>query len=255
MLEFVTGDAETDRKDEARLQENLKVWKEISKVLGKGAEEEVDEECEGAEAVRKERKFKAVWKGKKVPREEPKKKNGNGKVEGSLDALPEEKTDEKAVKSKLKPKKTRMRLRRGITMDSGAANNVMPRRIVKGRAAIRPSPGSRKNMHYVAANSGRIPNEGEVDFEFTTTEGHEESMVFQIAEVNKALGSISYLVDHGYKVIFDKDEITGKDMSMMMHKATKRIARFRRDKNVWILDALVAKAEDEDPDAGFHRQG
>ena len=57
----------------------------------------------------------------------------------------------------------------------------------------------------MAANNGRIPNEGELDLGFQTSEGTPEAMTFQIAEVNKALGSISYLVDHGYKVVFDKD--------------------------------------------------
>ena len=33
----------------------------------------------------------------------------------------------------------RFKLRRGITMDSGAANNVMPRRMVRNPSAIRPS--------------------------------------------------------------------------------------------------------------------
>ena len=91
----------------------------------------------------------------------------------------------------------------------------------------------------MAANGGRIPNEGEFDFEFSTQEGHEESMIFQIAEVNKALGSVSYLVDNGYKVIFDKDQASGKDLSLMIHKASSRITRFRRDRNIWVLDAMA----------------
>ena len=147
--------------------------------------------------------------------------------------------------------RARYRLRRGITVDSGAANNVMPRRIVRNKLRIRPSKGSLTGVHYVAANNGRIPNEGEVDFEFMTNEGNKESMIFQIAEVNKALGSISYLVDHDYSVIFDKDEKTGKDLSMMTHKPTMRKTRFRREKNVWVLDAII----DEQADASFHRQG
>jgi hypothetical protein len=135
-------------------------------------------------------------------------------------------------------------------MDSGAANNVMPRRMVRDKKKIRPSKGSMAGVHYVAANSGRIQNEGEFDFKFMTTEGEEEEMTFQVAEVNKALGSISYLVDRGYKVVFDQDEKTGKDVSYMMHKATGRTTKFRRERNVWILDVLV-----EADEAGFHRQG
>ena len=85
----------------------------------------------------------------------------------------------------------RIKLRLGITMDSGAAHNVMPRRMVRDQSNIRPSEGSRRGAHYVAANDGRIPNEGEYDFSFSTAEGTPEVMTFQIAEVKKALGSIS----------------------------------------------------------------
>ena len=133
----------------------------------------------------------------------------------------------------------RIKLRRGITMDSGAAHNVMPRKTVRDKGQIRPSEGSKRGAHYVAANNGRIPNEGEYDFAFYTSEGAPETMTFQIAEVNKALGSISYLVDHGYRVVFDRDPISGRDMSCMVHKESKRTSRFRRDRNVWILDAVV----------------
>ena len=133
----------------------------------------------------------------------------------------------------------RLKLRRGITMDSGAANNVMPRRMVRNPSAIRPSPSSRKGVHYVTANDGRIPNEGEIDFSFTTQEGNGENFVVQIAEVNKFLGSISYLVDQGFRVTFDKDAATGRDLSMMVHKLSGRTSRFRRDRNIWILDAMI----------------
>ena len=79
-------------------------------------------------------------------------------------------------------------------------------------------------------------------------------MVFQIAEVNKALGSISYLVDHGYSVVFDQDLATGKDISRMIHKASGRTTRFRRERNVWVLDVIVEE-EPENTDGPFHRRG
>ena len=124
-------------------------------------------------------------------------------------------------------------------MDSGAANNVMLKRMIMKKGKIRPSPGSMRNAHYITASNGRIPNEGEFDFEFTTTEGQQQNLCFQVAEVNKALGSISYLVDHEYRIVFDKDEKTGIDLSMMIHKPTGTMTRFRRQRNVWILDAII----------------
>ena len=148
--------------------------------------------------------------------------------------------------------KRRLKLKKGITVDSGAANNVMPKRMTRDRSKIRPSPGSKRGAHFVAANDGRIPNEGEIDFIFKTTEGQLQSFVFQVAETNKPLGAASYFVDNGFRVIFDKDMKTGTDLSMMVNKATGEVTRFRRDRNIWVLDAIV---EDEiaPPACHFHR--
>jgi hypothetical protein len=133
----------------------------------------------------------------------------------------------------------KFRLKRGITMDTGAHHNVMPRRMA-GKRKVRPSPGSKRGMCYVAAGNERIRNEGEITFDFESLEGHQESFVFQIAEVNKALGAGAYMVDHGFRVVYDKDMDTDEDLSYMIHKASKRAFRFRRERNVWILDAVVA---------------
>ena len=86
-------------------------------------------------------------------------------------------------------------MKRGITMDSGAGDNVFPNRMVSTRR-IRISPGQRQGLHYVGPTSHRIPNLGEVDLDFMTLEGHDESWVCQIADVNKPLGAISDRVDH-----------------------------------------------------------
>ena len=91
----------------------------------------------------------------------------------------------------------------------------------------------------MAANDGTIRNEGEYDFKFTTSEGHDEMVTMQIAQVNKALGSIAYFVDRGYQVIFDQDEDTKQDLSMMVHKKSSRKSKFRRERNIWILDAFT----------------
>ena len=83
---------------------------------------------------------------------------------------------------------------RDITVDSGAADNVMPRRLVKGKmnqGKIRLPEASRAGVHYVAANNGRIRNEGEFDFKFNSSSGDAKSMCFQVAEVNKSLATES----------------------------------------------------------------
>ena len=153
-----------------------------------------------------------------------------------------------------KPPQTKLKLKRGITMDSGAGNNVMPRRMVIQKSEIRESEGSKNGVHYVAANNGRIPNEGEYDFNFSTIEGTEQCLTFQIAEVNKALCAISNLVDHGFKVVFDKNAKTDQDTSHMLNKETGVITRFRRTRNVWVLDAFVDNKSNNNGQS-FHRRG
>ena len=123
-------------------------------------------------------------------------------------------------------------------MDTGAHHNVMPRRMI-GRRRVRPSPGSRAGMKYVAAGGAKIMSEGEVDMPFESIEGHRQSMVFQIAEVNKPLGSVAYFVDDAFRVVYDKNMKTGEDLSYMIHKPTRTVYRFRRERNIWIMDAIV----------------
>ena len=135
---------------------------------------------------------------------------------------------------------------RGITVDSGAADNVMPRRMIRGKFnknKVRPSEASIAGVHYVACNNGRIKNEGEVDFQFETTDGTSMSWCFQVAEVNKALAAVSALVDSNHRVVFDKDMATGADISFITDKATGVGTKMRRERNVWVVDAYV---EDSD---------
>ena len=146
-----------------------------------------------------------------------------------------------------------MRMSRGMTVDSGAADNVMPRKMIRGFLnMIRASAGSKAGVHYVAANNGRIPNEGECDFTFVTDGGQEETWTFQVAAVNKALCAVSYLVDHGYRVIFDRDDATGVDTSHILNKATGKTINMVREKNVWTIDAFI---DEEDKKAPFARRG
>ena len=131
-------------------------------------------------------------------------------------------------------------------MDSGAHDNVIPRRMVRGRGnRIRPSEASKAGVHYVSATSHRIRNEGETDLKFASKEGAKLNWTFQVAEVNKVLAAVSALVDTNHRVVFDKDEKTGEDVSYILNKTTGEFIRMRRDRNVWILDAFIEEDFDE----------
>ena len=97
----------------------------------------------------------------------------------------------------------------------------------------------------MSASGNRIPNEGESDLAFFTAEGRSLSWLFQVAEVNKVLASVAYLVDAGHRVLFDKDAKTGADLSVIVNKATGEEVAMRRDNNVWVIDAFIE--EDTEP--------
>ena len=101
----------------------------------------------------------------------------------------------------------------------------------------------------------RIRNEGECDFHFTTQDGTPENYVFQIANVNKPLCAVSYLVDHGHQVIFDRDASTGIDTSRIVHKKTGKTIQLKRERNVWAIDAYIEEEAEENNAQGFGRLG
>ena len=114
---------------------------------------------------------------------------------------------------------------------------------------IRSSQASRAGVHYVSATANRIRNEGETDLHFDTEDGKKLNWTFQIAEVNKVLASISYLVDHNHRVVFDQDLDIGEDISFITNKADGETSKMRRDRNVWAKDAYI----EEDIEQGVTR--
>ena len=83
-----------------------------------------------------------------------------------------------------------------------------------------------------------------------------QSWVFQVAEVNKALCAVSYMVDHDSRIVFGRDNGIGADTSHMIHKPSGKTIKLRRERNVWTIDATIVD-DDGGPDiAGdFARQG
>ena len=159
---------------------------------------------------------------------------------------------EKARDNSGRKKTGKLKMKRGITMDTAAHHSVMPKRMV-ATEKIRQSEWSKKGLNYVAANNGKIPNEGEADFTFETGEGKDETWTFQIAEVNKALCAVADRVDNQYKAVFDKDAKTGKDLSYLYHKPTGKVMKLTRVGNVWVIEAWIRP--DKMAEMGFARRG
>ena len=80
---------------------------------------------------------------------------------------------------------------------------------------------------------------------FDTEDGKKLNWTFQIAEVNKVLASVSYLVDNNHRVVFDQDKDTGEDISFITDKISGDVITMRRDRNVWVINAYIEEEEAE----------
>ena len=130
--------------------------------------------------------------------------------------------------------KTLTKLRRGITIDSGAADHVMPSGWIPW-IRTKPSAGSIRGLPSVVANGAQIANDGEQAVEFMTEEGSRGRWTFQIAKVNKPLASVSKLLDAGHRVVLDEDG------SYVLNKRSKQVMKVRREKGVFVLDVWLAQ--------------
>ena len=66
-------------------------------------------------------------------------------------------------------------------------------------------------VKYEVANGVRIPNLGEKKFEAMAEGGVTRAVTAQVADVNKALLSVSRLVKQGHKVVFDQSGSYNED--------------------------------------------
>ena len=130
-----------------------------------------------------------------------------------------------------------------ITIDSGAAESVMPVDMLK-EIQLRESEGSRKGISYIAANGGRMPNMGERKVHFKTDTGSESSVVFQVTHARKPLASVSKIVRKGNRVIFDAQG------SYIENVSTGKRIGLHEENGTYHLDVeFVLK-----PESGFTRQ-
>ena len=109
-------------------------------------------------------------------------------------------------------KERRHKIRRGITADSLSGGSAIPRRMINS-SKVKPSAGSRMGLHYLSATDHRIRNVGKISSDIETTEGHQDCTMFQAADVNKPLMSISDWFDNRCRVTFDQYDVTGEDLT------------------------------------------
>ena len=92
-----------------------------------------------------------------------------------------------------------------ITVDSGAGESVSP----PHEAATFPvieTTASKEGTYYIAATGDRVYIEGEKRVTYTTPEGRMRSLMFQVADVTKALASVSRICESGQeRVVLQKN--------------------------------------------------
>ena len=121
---------------------------------------------------------------------------------------------------------------RGFTIDSGAAEHVIPTGWVNS-VEVKPSPGSVRGVQYVAATGAKIKNMGQQLIPFWTNDGVGVSWLFQVAGVNKPLVSVAKLVEDGWKITFDQE------LSFLHHKKTGKVVKLRKERGVYVVDAYM----------------
>ena len=93
---------------------------------------------------------------------------------------------------------------RPLVIDSGAAETVIPSEWFPLHDTLE-SHGSKSGVYYTTADGTPVYNEGEKTLTMSTLDGeHARKMTFQVARVNKALGSVSKIVNNGNRVVFDQ---------------------------------------------------
>ena len=116
-----------------------------------------------------------------------------------------------------------------VTIDSGAAESVMPRDMLQRETLVEGAP-KKSCVKYVAANGAKMDNYGEKRVRFKK-EGLNgiNSMVFQVTDVGKPLASVSRILDKGNSVVFSR----GPKGSYVVNDQTgRRIPLVEEERNV-----------------------
>ena len=136
-----------------------------------------------------------------------------------------------------------------ITVDSGAADTVGPKRVGK-TLPIRETKSSKAGINYRAANGTTIKNYGERRLEGWNGRGTKTGITMQVAEVGKVLGSVSKMTEANNTIIFSKGKsIITSDPTGEVAAAAIKAARpegtteLEKRNGVYTFDMWIPKSE------------
>ena len=138
----------------------------------------------------------------------------------------------------------------GITVDSGAAEHVIPSDMCSNYPLIEGDQ-HRLGVYYVAASGEELENEGERQLLMADHMGNPRQMTFQVTQVNKALGSVGKLCQSGQQVVFNPPG--HPDGSYVRDLRSEVRTPLREEGGTYKMDAWVSPYRDAVA-LGFPRQ-
>ena len=118
-----------------------------------------------------------------------------------------------------------------MILDSGACRHVLPVSEISGYE-VQDSPGSRRGQCFIVGNGEPVPNEGQVNLNLVAPVGddgeREVTSVFQVAELNSNLMSVSQICDNGYECIFSKNH------ARVVTTDGEVVCQFNRERNMYV---------------------
>ena len=137
-----------------------------------------------------------------------------------------------------------------ITIDSGAAESVMPKDILINEPVVEVY-AKKSGVKYVAANGARMENLGEKRVRFKKSGGDTlSSITFQITDVGKPLAAVSRILDKGNTVVFSR----GSAGSYIRNNKTGEKTMLKEEKGTFVLEVGYYQPEGA-RGADFARQG
>ncbi len=135
-----------------------------------------------------------------------------------------------------------------VVLDSGVGAHVANKRCVPGYKVV-PSALSKLGAAFLAADGGKINDQGEALLSLITTDpkgaGHAAKANFQIADVTRALWSVGLICDSGFQVTF------AAMSASILGKSGREICHFERRHGLYIATVQLENRMHE----GFGRPG
>ena len=122
-------------------------------------------------------------------------------------------------------------------MDSGCGVSVAPPGMCP-TYPITESEGSRRGQEFMSASEDTMPNLGEQKLGVVLDNGGETMIKYQIADVSRALNSITEICDAGHPD-FGNHVIFGRRGGMVVNLETGKTTHFQRENNIYCLDYWV----------------